>query len=424
MKFEKRHYPNHRRTRKPINPVTPTDQETNKENPDVSTGNGNEVNPEPNPVSNPVSNPVIPTSPKENQPVNPQIRKGNNHGNHGRRPFNPNTNKPVSEDSVQTKRENHPEKKTFNNNLPLVSVIIPLLNEDESLNELSVAIEKVFTDIKYNYEVLFIDDGSTDRSFEVIKSIHRRNQRFHCIKLRRNYGKSAALAKGFRAAKGSIVITMDADLQDDPNEIPDLISVINSGYDLVSGWKKVRYDPFIKKHTSKFFNYVTSKLSGIRLHDFNCGLKAYKREVVKSVRVYGEMHRYIPAIAHMSGFKVTEKVVKHQARKFGVTKFGANRFLNGFFDVLTLSFNHKFIKNPLHFFGFIGLASTSTGVLITLYLTLMKYIENQSISGRPLFFIGIFMIIIGIQFFSIGLLAEMITKTNGNDDDVLIEKIF
>ncbi|CAN5666069.1 glycosyltransferase family 2 protein [soil metagenome] len=328
------------------------------------------------------------------------------------------------ENPVQNRNQNLNEKRPVNNNYPLVTIIIPLLNEEESLNELSVKIEKVFSDIKYNYEVLFIDDGSTDRSFEVIKDIHRRNQKFHCIKLRRNYGKSSALGKGFRAAKGSIVITMDADLQDDPGEIPELISVINSGYDLVSGWKKVRYDPFIKKHTSKFFNYVTSKLSGIRLHDFNCGLKAYKRDVVKSIRVYGEMHRYIPAIAHMAGFKVTEKVVKHQARKYGVTKFGANRFLNGFFDVLTLSFNHRFIKNPLHFFGFIGLSATSVGILITLYLTLMKYLEDQSISGRPLFFVGIFLIIIGIQFFSIGLLAEMITKTNVKDDDVLIEKIF
>ncbi len=416
MKPEKRYYPNHRRTRKPTNPVTQTEPDTNKENTDPKPNEGTEIIPE--------SNPVNPQITKENQPGTPQIRKSNNHGNHGRRPFNPNQIKPVTDDNSQTRRENHPEKKTFNNNYPLVSIIVPLYNEDESLNELSLKIEKVFADIKYNYEVLFLDDGSTDKSFEVIKNIHRRNQKFHCIKLRRNYGKSAALGRGFKAAKGSIIITMDADLQDDPNEIPELISIINSGYDLVSGWKKVRYDPFIKKHTSKFFNYVTSKLSGIRLHDFNCGLKAYKRDVVKSIRVYGEMHRYIPAIAHLAGFKVTEKVVKHHARKYGVTKFGANRFLNGFFDVLTLSFNHRFLKNPLHFFGFIGLVSSSAGILITLYLTLMKYLENKSISGRPLFFVGIFLIIIGIQFFSIGLLAEMITKTNVMDEDVLIEKIF
>lgn len=419
MDFDKRRNNHYRRKRKPSNPVDQTNPEINKENPEITPEAGSEITPAVKPVTPQINKETPAVTPG----LTPQIRKENGHG---RRPFNPNhnPNKQNTDNNSQTRRENLPEKKTFNNNLPLVSVIIPLFNEDESLNELSLKIEKVFADIKYNYEVLFLDDGSTDKSFEVIKNIHRRNQKFHCIKLRRNYGKSAALGKGFKAAKGSIVITMDADLQDDPNEIPELISVINSGYDLVSGWKKVRYDPFIKKHTSKFFNYVTSKLSGIRLHDFNCGLKAYKRDVVKSIRVYGEMHRYIPAIAHLAGFRVTEKVVKHHARKYGVTKFGANRFLNGFFDVLTLSFNHRFLKNPLHFFGFIGLTSSAAGILITLYLTLMKYFENQSISGRPLFFVGIFLIIIGIQFFSIGLLAEMITKTNVMDDDVLIEKIF
>ena len=185
-------------------------------------------------------------------------------------------------------------------NNQMISVVIPLYNEEESLKELSLGLEKVFDFLKCNYEVIFIDDGSTDNSFARIKDISRKNQKFHCIKLRRNYGKSAALAKGFKAAKGNIIITMDADLQDDPEEIPDLIKVLNSGFDLVSGWKKIRYDPFIKKHTSKFFNYFTSKLSGIKLHDFNCGLKAYKKDVVKSLNIYGEMHRYIPAIAHLS----------------------------------------------------------------------------------------------------------------------------
>ena len=200
-----------------------------------------------------------------------------------------------------------------------ISVIIPLLNEEESLNELTLSLEKVFAQMKCNYEVIFVDDGSTDKSFLKIREISRRNNKIHCIKLRRNYGKSAALSKGFRAAKGSIIITMDADLQDDPSEIPEMVKILNSGFDLVSGWKKVRYDPFIKKHTSKLFNFVTSKLSGIKLHDFNCGLKAYKKEVIRSLRIYGEMHRYIPALAFMSGFKVTEKPVKHHARKYGVT---------------------------------------------------------------------------------------------------------
>jgi hypothetical protein len=217
---------------------------------------------------------------------------------------------------------------------------------------------------------------------------------------------------------------MDADLQDDPLEIPELIKVLNSGYDLVSGWKKVRYDPFIKKHSSKLFNYVTSVLSGIKLHDFNCGLKACKREVVKSIRIYGEMHRYIPALAYLSGFKVTEKPVKHHARKYGVTKFGASRFINGFLDLLTVVFTNKYMKRPLHFFGSIGLIISFLGFLISLYLTILKFVEGKPLSDRPLFLVGIFCIIIGVQFLSLGLIAEMITKSNVKDDDVLIEQAF
>ena len=265
-----------------------------------------------------------------------------------------------------------------------ISVIIPLLNEEESLNELTLSLEKVFAQMKCNYEVIFVDDGSTDKSFLKIREISRRNNKIHCIKLRRNYGKSAALSKGFRAAKGSIIITMDADLQDDPSEIPEMVKILNSGFDLVSGWKKVRYDPFIKKHTSKLFNFVTSKLSGIKLHDFNCGLKAYKKEVIRSLRIYGEMHRYIPALAFMSGFKVTEKPVKHHARKYGVTKFGASRFVNGFLDLLTVVFTNKYIKRPLHFFGSLGIITSLMGFVVTLYLALLKFIENKPLSDRPL----------------------------------------
>lgn len=322
-------------------------------------------------------------------------------------------NKPVP-------RENTQSINIVRNN-QMISVVIPLLNEAESLNELSEELEKVFNFLKCNYEVIFVDDGSTDNSFMRIKEIHRRNPKFHCIKLRRNYGKSAALAKGFRAAKGNVVITMDADLQDDPAEIPDLIKVLNSGYDLVSGWKKVRYDPFIKKHTSKLFNYFTSTLSGVKLHDFNCGLKAYKKDVVKSLRIYGEMHRYIPALAHLSGFKVTEKPVKHQARKYGVTKFGASRFINGFLDLMTVVFTNKYMKRPLHFFGVIGILTSMAGFAVTIYLIILKYIEGKPLSDRPLFLVGIFLIIVGIQFLSLGLIAEMITKSNIKDDDVLVE---
>ena len=305
-----------------------------------------------------------------------------------------------------------------------ISVIIPLLNEEESLNELTLSLEKVFAQMKCNYEVIFVDDGSTDKSFLKIREISRRNNKIHCIKLRRNYGKSAALSKGFRAAKGSIIITMDADLQDDPSEIPEMVKILNSGFDLVSGWKKVRYDPFIKKHTSKLFNFVTSKLSGIKLHDFNCGLKAYKKEVIRSPRIYGEMHRYIPALAFMSGFKVTEKPVKHHARKYGVTKFGASRFVNGFLDLLTVVFTNKYIKRPLHFFGSLGIITSLMGFVVTLYLALLKIIENKPLSDRPLFLVGIFLIIVGVQFLSLGLIAEMITKSNIKDDDILVEQTF
>jgi len=303
----------------------------------------------------------------------------------------------------------------------VISVVIPLYNEEESVTELSQKLRQVFDTLRCNYEVIFIDDGSTDRSFDKIREIHVRNNRFHCIKFRRNYGKSAALAAGFKLAKGDIVITMDSDLQDDPNEIPGLIKTLNSGYDLVSGWKKVRYDPFIKRNTSKIFNYVTSKISGIRLHDFNCGIKGYRKDVIKSLKIYGEMHRYIPALAHLSGFKVTEKIVKHHPRKFGVTKFGANRFLNGFLDLLTVVFTTKYIKKPLHLFGLLGILSFFGGFGITAYLTFMKFFEGASISNRPLFLVGILLIIIGVQFFSLGLIAEMITKSNASEEDFLVE---
>jgi len=323
--------------------------------------------------------------------------------------------------SKQVKADN-PKGITLNLNKQTVTVVIPLLNEEESLKELSQKLEVVLEGINCNYEVIFVDDGSTDRSFDRIRDIHASNSRFKCIKFRKNYGKSAALAAGFKASKGSYVITMDADLQDDPNEIPELLKTLQSGYDLVSGWKKVRYDPFIKRNTSKIFNYVTSKLSGVRLHDFNCGIKGYKRDVVKSLKVYGEMHRYLPALAHLAGFKVTEKVVKHHPRKFGKTKFGASRFVNGFLDVITVVFTNKYMKKPLHLFGMLGLLSFLSGFLITLYLTYLKFFEGASISNRPLFLVGILFIIIGVQFISLGLIAEMITKTNAHEEDFLIEK--
>jgi glycosyltransferase involved in cell wall biosynthesis len=277
--------------------------------------------------------------------------------------------------------------------------------------------------MRSNYEVLFIDDGSTDNSFQKAKEINNKNSRFHCYKLRKNYGKSSALAVGFKHAKGDIIITMDADLQDDPEEIPELVSIINSGYDLVSGWKKVRYDPFIKKHTSKFFNFFASMISGIRLHDFNCGLKAYKKDVIKSIKVYGELHRYIPALAHLSGYKVTEKIVKHKPRKYGVTKFGASRFFKGFFDLLTVLFTTRFIKRPLHLFGALGLISFFIGTGITIYLSIMKIFYNEYLTNRPLFLVGVMFIILGVQSFSLGLIGEMITRSYYTEEDILIEEM-
>lgn len=303
-----------------------------------------------------------------------------------------------------------------------ISVVVPLYNEEESLVELSVSLKKVLDSLRCSWEVYFIDDGSTDGSYQKLQEIHRVNNRFKCIKFKRNYGKSAALHEGFKAAKGDYVITMDADLQDDPEEIPALIAKLNEGFDLVSGWKKIRHDPFIKKHTSKLFNGVTSKMVGLKLHDYNCGLKAYVRDVVKNVKVYGEMHRYIPALAHLSGFKVTEMAVTHHERKYGKTKFGISRFFNGLFDLVTVLFTTKYIKRPLHLFGFIGVMSFIAGFGILLYLTFMKFIESVPISGRPLFFVGILFAIVGIQFFSIGLIGEMITKTSVDNDNVIIDK--
>jgi glycosyltransferase involved in cell wall biosynthesis len=304
----------------------------------------------------------------------------------------------------------------------MVSVIVPLYNEEESVVELSIALKKVFERIRANYEVIFIDDGSTDESFLKIKEINHLNNRFKCIKFKRNYGKSAALSAGFHLANGDFVITMDADLQDDPEEIPSLISKLNEGFDLVSGWKKKRYDPFIKKHTSKLFNFVTSKLVGLRLHDYNCGLKGYRKDVVKNIKVYGEMHRYIPALAFLSGYKVTEIPVTHHPRKFGNTKFGSSRFINGLLDLMTVLFTTRYIKRPLHLFGLAGMLSFVAGFGILAYLTILKFFDSIPISNRPLFLVGILFAIVGTQFISLGLIAEMITKNSADNDNIIIEK--
>ena len=294
-----------------------------------------------------------------------------------------------------------------------ISVVIPLLNEEESLPELARQLENVLERVaRGKYEVIFVDDGSTDESFRVIQDIHARNQRFKAIRFRTNHGKSAALAIGFSECKGDIVITMDADLQDDPNEIPSLVAKLEEGYDLVSGWKRKRHDPWHKTMPSKLFNAVTSRMSGIRLHDFNCGLKGYRREVIENVQVYGEMHRYIPALAHWEGFRVTEIPVQHRARQHGVSKFGMSRFLKGYLDLLTVMFKTRYIKRPLHFFGAVGSLFAVVGFVTDLYLVIEWSLGRTSLSNRPLALFGVAMIIVGVQLISIGLIGELIVKNN------------
>ena len=305
-----------------------------------------------------------------------------------------------------------------------ISVIVPLLNEAESLPELAAWIERVMSEHNFSYEVIMVDDGSTDESWSVIQELHGKNPAIKGIKFRRNYGKSAALNTAFEACVGDVVITMDADLQDSPDEIPELFRMIKEeGYDLVSGWKKVRYDSKLAKNIpSKFFNWTTRRMSGIQLHDFNCGLKAYKKDVVKSIEVYSEMHRYIPVIAKWAGFtKIGEKVVVHQKRKHGVSKFGWNRFINGYLDLLTVSFMSKFGKKPMHFFGSLGSLSFLIGIGITIVLIAQKlYRMNHLVPGfrqvtdQPLFYLALLAMVFGLMLFLAGYLAELVVR-NGSD---------
>lgn len=305
---------------------------------------------------------------------------------------------------------------------PDFSLVIPSYNEAESLPELYEKITAVMAGMKKSYEIIFVDDGSTDGSGRLIEELHRKDERVKLIQFMHNYGKSAALAAGFKVANGGLVVTMDSDLQDDPDEIPHLFARLETGYDLVSGWKKVRHDPFIKRWTSKVYNYFTSLFSGIRLHDFNCGLKIYRREVVKTMRVYGELHRYLPVIAHRNGFRVTEMPVKHHARKYGSTKFGLARFTRGAFDLLTISFLTRYRMRPLHLFGVLGFIFFMGGSVITLLLTWQRIFENRFLSNRPLLFLGVLLIIVGIQFFSLGLLGEMITSMRKESDNFLVRR--
>jgi glycosyltransferase involved in cell wall biosynthesis len=307
--------------------------------------------------------------------------------------------------------------------MPDISIVVPLLNEDESLPELEQWIDTVMKRNHYNYELIFIDDGSKDNSWEVITELSKKNSAVKGIKFRRNYGKSAALNTGFEHCNGKVVITMDADLQDSPEEIPELYHMITEmNYDLVSGWKKKRHDPISKTIPTKLFNWATRKMSGIKLNDFNCGLKAYKTEVVKSIEVYGEMHRYIPVIAKWAGFtKIGEKAVHHRERKYGKTKFGLERFVNGFLDLMSIMFVSKFGKKPMHLFGALGTLSFLFGFAIAFYLAFAKiFYQVYKMTDRPIFYFGILFMIIGTQLFVAGFLGELISRNNTERNKYLI----
>ncbi len=312
-----------------------------------------------------------------------------------------------------------------------ISVVISLLNEEESLPELYEWIVRVMNEHKFSYEIIFVDDGSTDNSWQIIEDMSANNPNVRGLKFRRNYGKSAALHNGFQIAKGDVVITMDADLQDSPDEIPELYQmIIKEDYDLVSGWKRKRYDPILSKNLpSKFFNWIAWRTTGIKLHDFNCGLKAYRNDVVKNIEVYGEMHRYIPVIAKNNGYpKIGEKVVMHQKRKYGYSKFGFNRFINGALDLLSISFITRFSKKPMHFFGSLGIIVTMTGILVTIWLIVEKIIRLtaklpvREIADQPLFYVALTSVIIGIQLFLAGFVAELVSRTSPDRNMYHIDK--
>jgi len=306
-----------------------------------------------------------------------------------------------------------------------ISLVIPLYNEEESLPELEAWIRRVIEEMGNSYEIIMVDDGSSDQSWQAIETLTLANPNLRGIRFRRNYGKSAALQVGFEAARGEVVITMDSDLQDSPDEIPELYRLIaEEKYDLISGWKKKRYDPLLKTIPSKFFNAVTRWISGINLHDFNCGLKAYRKPVVKSIEVYGEMHRYIPLLAKWAGFnRIGEKVVQHRARKYGKTKFGLERFINGFLDLMTITFVGRFGKRPMHFFGTLGTLFFVVGLGMLLYLSVAKLVyQIGGIATRPLFFFGILLLIVGSQLFLTGFLAELIGRQAPERNHYLVEE--
>ncbi len=302
-----------------------------------------------------------------------------------------------------------------------LSVVVPLFNEEPSLLELYAELRDILTPLGA-WEIIFVDDGSRDGSLNILSELHEADPRVRVMSFRKNYGKSAALNAGFGAARGELVITLDADLQDDPAEIPRLIEKLNEGYDLVSGWKKKRRDPLSKTLPSKIFNRVTGLLSGLRLHDFNCGLKVYRKEVVERLPVYGEMHRFLPALAHWDGFRVSELPVHHRPRKYGKSKFGASRLVKGALDLLSVFFLTRFAKKPMHLFGLAGLLLTAAGWIILGYLT-WGWLHGIWIGDRPLFFLGILLVVFGAQAFSLGLIGELLTRAQMDRKEYSFRKL-
>ena len=346
----------------------------------------------------------------EQKPANPERSENNNY-------YRRNLYNKRKRFFHKTSQSGSDERLSFNK----LSVVIPLLNEEESLNPLANEIRKAVKPLNINYEVIFVDDGSTDGSLKVIKDICKQDKRFRYISFRKNYGKSAALHVGFKQVTGDVVVTMDADLQDDPNEIGNLLRKLQEGNDLVSGWKKKRFDPLIKRYSSRFFNYITRIMSGIKIHDFNCGLKAYRVEVTQSIKVYGELHRYMPVLADWNGFTVAEIPVTHHARRYGKTKFGISRFFKGFIDLVTVLFSTRYIKRPMHFFGFVGAFAFIIGFIVNGYLAYEWGFNHQALSNRPMLFLGMLLIIVGVQFFSFGLLGEMVVHNTMDEKEYIIK---
>jgi len=308
---------------------------------------------------------------------------------------------------------------------PRISIVCPVFNEEESVSRLTDELLEVLEPLQggriSGFEIIFVDDGSTDGTGAVLERLHAEQPQVGVIRFRTNVGKSAALARGFRASLGDIVITIDGDLQDDPKEIPSLLDKLDAGYDVASGWKAQRRDPLTKRLPSRIYNWATRLASGLSLHDFNCGFKAYRREVVEEIRVYGQLHRFLPVLAHWRGFKVGEVQVRHRARQFGVSKFGASRFLAGLLDFMTVVFLMKYRRRPLHLFGLIGLLLFGVGLVVNLYLALV-WLQTHAIGGRPLLIFGLLSTILGFQFISIGLLGEMMVHLLRSEDDVPVEK--